>query len=154
MKLFILAPLFLLLSFSSSYAQDNSASKKVIINTDQAPSPIGPYNQSVRFGDLLFVSGQGPIDPTIKGVREGLNIEEQTDQVLKNLGAILNASGLSFEDVVKVTVYISDLENFQRFNKVYAKYFDPDTAPAREIAESKLPFNTMVEISLIAGFSN
>lgn len=126
---------------------------KTIINTDKAPAPVGPYNQSVRFGDILFVSGQIAINPTNGALPEGLSVEEETEQVMQNLEAILEEAGLSFEDALKVSVFVSDMNNYSRINGVYAKYFNEDTAPARELVEvANLPKFVQVEISLIAGF--
>ena len=126
---------------------------KTIINTDKAPAPVGPYNQSVRFGDILFVSGQIAINPTNGALPEGLSVEEETKQVMQNLKAILEEAGLSFEDALKVSVFVSDMNNYSRINGVYAKYFNEDTAPARELVEvANLPKFVQVEISLIAGF--
>ena len=127
---------------------------KKIINTDKAPAPVGPYNQSVRFGDMLLVSGQIAIDPSTGALVDG-NIEEETRQVMKNLQAILSEAGLSFEDVLKCSVFVSDMNNYSRINSVYADYFKEDTAPARELVEvANLPKFVNIEISLIAGFNN
>ena len=127
---------------------------KKIINTEKAPAPVGPYNQSVRFGDMLLVSGQIALDPATGNLVEG-SIEEETEQVMKNLEAILTEAGLSFEDVLKCSVFVSDMHNYSRINAVYAKYFNEDTAPARELVEvANLPKFVNIEISLIAGFNN
>ena len=127
---------------------------KKIINTAKAPAPVGPYNQSVRFGDMLLVSGQIAIDPSTGNLVEG-SIEEETEQVMKNLEAILTEAGLTFEEVLKCSVFVSDMHNYSRINAVYAKYFNEDTAPARELVEvANLPKFVNIEISLIAGFNN
>ena len=127
---------------------------KKIVNTEKAPAPVGPYNQSVRFGDMLLVSGQIALDPATGNLVEG-SIEEETEQVMKNLEAILTEAGLSFEDVLKCSVFVSDMHNYSRINAVYAKYFNEDTAPARELVEvANLPKFVNIEISLIAGFNN
>lgn len=127
---------------------------KKIINTEKAPAPVGPYNQSVRFGDMLLVSGQIALDPATGNLVEG-SIEEETEQVMKNLEAILKEAGLGFEDVLKCSVFVSDMHNYSRINAVYAKYFNEDTAPARELVEvANLPKFVNIEISLIAGFNN
>ena len=127
---------------------------KKIINTAKAPAPVGPYNQSVRFGDMLLVSGQIAIDPSTGNLVEG-SIEEDTEQVMKNLEAILTEAGLTFEEVLKCSVFVSDMHNYSRINAVYAKYFNEDTAPARELVEvANLPKFVNIEISLIAGFNN
>ena len=138
-----------------SFGQNQSTYMKTIINTNQAPAPVGPYNQSVRFGNMLFVSGQIAIDPSTNSLSDGLSVEAETEQVMQNLKAILEEAGLSFEDALKVSVFGSALNNYSKTNGVYAKYFQEDTAPARELVEvANLPKFVQVEISLIAGFSN
>lgn len=123
---------------------------KHIVNSDQAPEPIGPYNQAVKCGDLLFLSGQIPIDPADGNVVSG-GIREQTVQVLANLKAVLVAAGATLEDVVKTTVYLSDMTMFPEMNAVYAEYFGEEQAPARATVEvSALPKGVMVEIDLVA----
>lgn len=123
---------------------------KKIIHSAQAPEPIGPYSQAVKAGNLLFTSGQIPIDPTTGQMTQG-GIAEQTRQVMKNLKAVLNAAGASFADVVKTTVYLADLTMFTEFNAVYAEYFDEATAPARATVQvSALPKGAWVEIDLTA----
>jgi len=128
---------------------------KTIINTEKAPAPVGPYNQSVRFGDMLFISGQVAINPATGALPNGLTVEEETEQVMQNLKAILDEAGLSFEDAIKASVFVADMNNYSRINEVYSKYFNEDTAPARELVEvANLPKFVQVEISLIAGFTN
>jgi len=128
---------------------------KTIINTEKAPAPVGPYNQSVRFGDMLFISGQVAINPVTGALPNGLTVEEETEQVMQNLKAILDEAGLSFEDAIKASVFVADMNNYSRINEVYSKYFNEDTAPARELVEvANLPKFVQVEISLIAGFTN
>ncbi len=128
---------------------------KTIINTEKAPAPVGPYNQSVRFGDMLFISGQVAIDPATGALPNGLTVEEETEQVMQNLKAILDEAGLSFEDAIKASVFVADMNNYSRINEVYSRYFNEDTAPARELVEvANLPKFVQVEISLIAGFTN
>lgn len=123
---------------------------KEIINTTQAPSPVGPYNQSVKTGNLLFVSGQIAIDPA-NGELIMDDIEKETHQVMKNLSNILIAAGSSFEQVIKCSVFVTDMGNYAKINSVYATYFNEDTAPARELVEvAALPKYVNVEISLIA----
>ena len=126
---------------------------KEIINTQNAPDPVGPYNQSIRAGNTLYISGQIAINPTTgKLVTE--SIEAETDQVLRNLGAILQAAGLDYASVVKCSVFVTDMEHYGRINAVYAKYFDEATAPARELVEVRaLPKYVHVEISAIATFN-
>ena len=126
--------------------------KKQIINTSKATAPIGPYNQSVQFGNLLFTSGQIALD--LGGNLVNDNIEKETHQVFKNLRAILEASNLDFDDVIKVSIFLKNIDDFKKINTVYATYFKADIAPARETVEvAKLPKNVNIEISLIAGKS-
>ena len=123
---------------------------KQIINTNSAPSPVGPYNQAVKIGEMLFVSGQIAIDPS-SGELITHNIEEETRQVMKNLSEILKAADMSFENVLKASVFVNDMNNYGKINAVYAEYFDEDTAPARELVEvSNLPKFVNIEISVIA----
>jgi 2-iminobutanoate/2-iminopropanoate deaminase len=123
---------------------------KEIINTTNAPSPVGPYNQSTAHNGTLYVSGQIAIDPA-SGELLTRTIEEETHQVMKNLQAILKEAGLTFEDVLKCSVFVSDMNNYSRINEVYATYFQEDTAPARELVEvANLPKFVNIEISLIA----
>lgn len=122
---------------------------KLIINTDNAPAPIGPYNQSVKANGFLFMSGQVAIDPVTNTI-VAATIEEETEQVMKNLSAVLAAAGMDFGNVVKTTIFLSDMSLFQTVNEVYGKYF-PENAPAREtVAVKGLPRNVNVEISMIA----
>ena len=123
---------------------------KKIINTNQAPSPVGPYNQSILVDRTLYLSGQIAINPQT-GELVKSSIEEETHQVMKNLKAVLAEAGLSFEDVVKCSVFVKNMQNYSRINSVYGSYFDEDTAPARELVEvSALPKYVNVEISAIA----
>ncbi len=123
---------------------------KEIINTPHAPAPVGPYNQSTRWQGLLFISGQIAIDPVTNTIIQG-NIEEETHQVLRNLGAILQASGMAYKDVLKCSVFVKDMHMFSRINAVYAQYFDEATAPARELVQvAELPKFVNIEISAIA----
>lgn len=125
--------------------------KKEIVNTTQAPAPIGPYNQSVKFGNMLFVSGQIPYDEANKQLIN-TGISDETHQVMKNIGYILHESGFTFDDVVKATIFIKDMEDFSAINEVYAQYFNPDTAPARECVQvARLPRDVSIEISVICG---
>ena len=123
-----------------------------IINTGNAPAPIGPYNQSVRTGNLLFVSGQDPfIAETMELVTA--SVEAETHQVMKNLKAILNKAGLDLSNIVKASIFCKDLNDFVRINEVYGSYFN-ENYPARECVEvSRLPKDVNVEISVIAEFS-
>ena len=123
---------------------------KKIINTDQAPAPIGPYNQAVRAGQTLYVSGQIALDPQTGELLKG-SIEAETEQVMQNLKAVLKAAGADFTQVVKSSIFVADMGQFARINEVYGAYFDPDSAPARETVEvSNLPKYVNVEISVIA----
>lgn len=123
---------------------------KQLVNTPQAPLPIGPYNQAVAFNGLLFVSGQIAIDPS-SGNLVLDNIEAETRQVLQNLQAILEAGGSSLQKVLKATVFVKDMELFGRINAVYGEYFQPEFAPARELVQvTALPKYVNIEISVIA----
>jgi len=123
---------------------------KEILNTIKAPSPVGPYNQAVKTGSMLFVSGQIAINPESGELVQG-SIEDETDQVMKNLEQILMNAGMSFEHVVKASVFVKDMNLYSRINDVYAKYFDEETAPARELVEvANLPKFVNIEISVIA----
>ncbi len=123
---------------------------KKIITTPNAPAPIGPYNQAVLSGNTLYISGQTPIDPSTANLVSG-SIEEETLQVMKNLEAILIAAGATFESVVKASIFVKDMHQFKAINDVYAQFFKPETAPARETIEvANLPMFVNVEISMIA----
>jgi len=124
---------------------------KKIWNTDKAPAPVGPYNQAIQHGNTLFVSGQIAIDPS-NGELITSDIESETHQVLKNIGAILENAGTNFENIIKCSVFVSDMNLYSRINAVYAEYFNEDTAPARELVEvANLPKFVNIEISVIAG---
>ncbi|HMT52031.1 MAG TPA: Rid family detoxifying hydrolase [Saprospiraceae bacterium] len=123
---------------------------KTIVNTPDAPAPVGPYNQSVLAGNTLYVSGQIAINQAA-GTLVLDTIENETHQVMKNLGFILGASGMTFENIVKCSVFVTDMELYSRVNAVYATYFNEDTAPARELVQvANLPKYVNVEISCIA----
>jgi 2-iminobutanoate/2-iminopropanoate deaminase len=118
------------------------------ISTDKAPAAIGPYSQAVVVGNLVFTSGQIPLDPET-GAMVGETIEEQTHRVCKNLAAVLEAEGLTFENVIKTTCFLSDMANFAAFNGVYAEYFTGK--PARScVAVRDLPKGALVEVEVIA----
>ena len=122
------------------------------VSTPNAPAAIGPYSQAIRSGNLLFVSGQIPLDPASGTLVTG-GIADQTEQVLRNLGAILRAAGGSLDRVVKTTVYLADMSEFAAMNEVYGRYF-PSPAPARAtIQAARLPRDVRVEIDLIADLS-
>lgn len=123
---------------------------KKIIFTKNAPTPIGPYSQAVLLGDILYTSGQIPIDPAT-GELNTNSIKEETQLVMENLKAVLKEAGMNFTHVVKSSIFISDMDNFAKINEVYASYFDEENAPARETVEvSRLPKSVNVEISMIA----
>ena len=123
---------------------------KTIIKTTKAPAPIGPYNQAVLSDDTLYTSGQIAIDPET-GKLEISDIKVETKLVMENLKAVLKAADMNFENVIKTSIFISDMNNFSLINEVYAQYFENETAPARETVEvSNLPKYVNVEISLIA----
>ena len=123
---------------------------KKIITSKNAPSPIGPYNQAVIANGFMYISGQVGMNPkTGKIIKD--SISDETEQVMKNLSSILNEASISFENVVKTTIFLSDMNDFSLVNEVYGKYFEEDTAPARETVQvSKLPLGVNVEISMIA----
>jgi len=125
---------------------------KKIISTENAPKAIGPYSQAVQAGDLLFISGQIPLDPATSGI-VGRTAAEQSEQVFKNIGAILAAAGLGYRDVVKTTVLLKSIQDFAAVNEVYARYFT-DAYPARAAYEvGNLPKGALVEIEAIATLS-
>lgn len=124
---------------------------KTTITTEQAPAAVGAYNQATMHGNTLYVSGQIAIDPQNNELIKG-SIEDETHQVMKNLSAILHAADMDFSNVLKCSVFVSDMEMYARVNAVYASYFDSETAPARELVEvANLPKYVNVEISCIAG---
>jgi 2-iminobutanoate/2-iminopropanoate deaminase len=123
---------------------------KKIIFTEKAPAPIGPYNQAVLKGNTLYTSGQIAIDPATGELVTG-NITAETTQVMQNMKAVLEAAGMTFENVVKTSIFIMDMNDFGAINTVYASYFDEKTAPARETVQvAGLPKNVNVEIAMIA----
>lgn len=129
---------------------NNSKKKKMkkIITTTKAPAPIGPYNQAILLGNMLYTSGQIAIDPDTAELVTDC-IESETRQVMENLKAILKAADMDFENVIKTTIFVSDMNNFSKINTIYGHYFN--TAPARETVEvANLPKFANVEISVIA----
>jgi 2-iminobutanoate/2-iminopropanoate deaminase len=123
--------------------------EKQIINTSGAPAPIGPYNQAVRAGDFLFVSGQIPIDPATGELVE-TGIQDETERVMQNLAAILKEASMDFSNVVKSSIFLTDMKQFALVNEVYGRYFT-ENAPARETVQvAALPKFVNVEISVIA----
>ena len=118
------------------------------ISTDKAPCAIGPYSQAIAVGNMLYTSGQIPINPESGNV-EATDIVGQTEQIMKNLGAVLSAAGSSFEKAVKTTCFLADMADFAAFNEVYAKYFT--TCPARScVAVKTLPKNVLAEVEVVA----
>ena len=129
---------------------------KQIIRTDKAPSPVGPYNQAVAAsGEMLFVSGVIALDPqTGEFVGEG-DVSVQTKQVMDNIAAVLEVSGAKFQNVVKTSVFLADMNDFSQVNFIYAQYFSEETAPARAYVEvSRLPKDVLVEIECIAAIDS
>ncbi len=129
---------------------------KKIIRTENAPAPVGPYNQAIAAaGKMLFVAGQIALDPKTGAIVGEGDVTKQTEQVMANLEAILVAGGASFADVVRTTVFLADMNDFAAVNAVYAKYFDEATAPARACVQvSRLPKDVLVEIDCIAVVSD
>ena len=124
--------------------------KKEIISTSQAPSAIGPYNQSIKINNTLYISGQIPLVPKTMELVSG-NIEEETHQVMKNLESIIKKAKMSFKNVVKSTIYLDNMKNFPKVNNVYGSYFEKGDEPAREtVAVRSLPKGVRIEISMIA----
>lgn len=124
--------------------------EKKVIRTDNAPAPIGPYNQAIQYGDMLFVSGQIAIDPETGDLIQG-DIQEETHMVMKNLKAVLNEAGMDFSNIIKSSIFIMDMGQFAQINEAYAQYFDADP-PARETVQvAGLPKGVNVEISVVAG---
>ena len=126
---------------------------KKVIETKNAPAPIGPYNQAILSGNTLYISGQIPMDPKTNDLVSG-NIKMETKQSMENLAAILKAADMTFENVVKSAIFLKDMNQFSEVNEVYGSYFDAATAPARETVEvANLPKFVNVEISMIAVIS-
>lgn len=123
---------------------------KKIINTKKAPAPIGPYNQAILSGNTLYTSGQIALNPETMELVLG-DIKTETKQVMENIKAVLAAAEMTFENVIKTSIFISNMNNFSKINEVYATYFDEATAPARETVEvANLPKFVNVEVSMIA----
>lgn len=125
---------------------------KSVICTNSAPAPVGPYNQAIAAsGQMIFVAGQIALDPVTGGLIGEGDVAQQTEQVMANLKAVLDAAGASFEDVVKTTVFLKDMNDFAAMNAIYGKYFNDLTAPARACVEvARLPKDVLVEIDCIA----
>ncbi|WP_417360484.1 Rid family detoxifying hydrolase [Galbibacter sp.] len=123
---------------------------KQIINTDKAPAPLGPYNQAVLAGDTLYISGQIAINPTTNELIT-TGVEDEAKLVMENLKAVLTAASMTFENVVKSSIFLNDMADFAKINTIYGSYFNEQTAPAREtVAVQTLPKHVNVEISMIA----
>jgi len=122
---------------------------KTIISTDQAPQAVGPYSQAVEANGFLFISGQIPINPATGLIIEG-EISAQTEQVMLNIGGILDEAGYSFKDVVKCTCLLDDMENFKAMNEVYSRYFTSEQPARAAFGVVKLPLGVMIEIEAIA----
>jgi len=143
----LLYPLFIYL-FGAVLAQATSVEKKVI-STSDAPQAIGPYSQALKVGNTLYLAGQIALDPETNRMVEG-GIEAQTHRVLQNLGAVLNAAGFSFSDVVQAQVFLANLNDYKAMNSIYAEYFNK-APPARAVVEAaKIPKGTLVEIMMVA----
>ena len=123
---------------------------KTIIYTDKAPKAIGPYSQAVELNGLLFISGQIPIDPSTAKFVEG-GIKEQTEQVMKNIGAILAEAGYTYADVIKSTCLLSDMDNFAAMNEVYGRYYTENSPARAAYSVVRLPMGALIEIETIAG---
>jgi len=124
--------------------------KKIIINTKNAPAPIGPYNQAIKIDNMLFISGQIAIDPFNNKLVES-SIKDETHQVMKNLSAILEEADMNFTNVVKTTIFLSDMSYFKEVNIIYGSYLKDGEEPAREtVAVKTLPKEVNIEISMIA----
>ncbi len=126
-------------------------SSKQVIKTSQAPEPVGPYNQAIKAGNFIYCSGQIAIDPISNEISYLGDIEKETFQVLKNLSAVLNAGGAKLEDVIKTTIFLTDLNHFQIVNKIYSEFFKTEMPPARACVEvSSLPKGVSIEIDCVA----
>tara|TARA_B110000444_G_scaffold162328_1_gene151667 strand:- start:1538 stop:2023 length:486 start_codon:yes stop_codon:yes gene_type:complete len=147
MKIYIY--ILLVLFCINTYSQNQM---KKIINTSNAPAPVGPYNQAILIDGTLYMSGQVALDVESKLMVRG-TIEEETEKVMQNIMAILEEVNFTFENVIKTTIFITDMGNFSKINKSYAKFFNEATAPARETVEvSALPLEARIEISVIAKY--
>ncbi|MEK6725513.1 MAG: RidA family protein [Deltaproteobacteria bacterium] len=123
--------------------------KKEVISTDKAPKAIGPYSQAIRAGGFIFVSGQIPLSPDSGEVVTG-DIETQTERVLKNISAVLESAGSSMEDVVKTTVFLTDMTDFSKFNECYARFFTRNKPARATVEASRLPRDVRLEIDAVA----
>jgi len=123
--------------------------EKKIINTINAPAPIGPYNQAIMIDDILYISGQVCIDPVTNNLKNN-DLQEETHQVMANLKAILQAADMGFNNVVKTTIFLTDMNRFSELNEIYGKYFESDFPTRETVQVSALPKFVNVEISMIA----
>lgn len=138
------------MALATSVAYAAEVDKKEVVASPNAPKASGPYSQAIRYGNLVFLSGQLPIDPKAGQPSKG-TIEEQTKLVLENLKAVLEAAGMTFSNVLATTCFLKNMDDFPKFNAVYGTYF-PENPPARATVEvARLPKDVLVEISLIAG---
>jgi 2-iminobutanoate/2-iminopropanoate deaminase len=145
----------LLLFFGKVYRNNSFGENPMtrqVIRTDNAPAPVGPYNQAIAAtGQLVFVAGQIPLDPKTGEIVGDSDVAKQTEQVMANLEAILTAAGAKMQDVVKTSVFLADMNDFAAMNQVYARYFDEASAPARACVQvARLPKDVLVEIECIA----
>lgn len=126
--------------------------RRKVIHTESAPAPVGPYNQAIAAnGQMIFVSGQIPLEPSTGEIVGANDVVKQTEQVMANLEAVLAAAGAKAEDIVKTTVFLADMNDFAAMNQVYARYFNAESAPARACVQvSRLPKDVLVEIECIA----
>ena len=126
-------------------------SSQIPIKTDAAPDPVGPYNQAIRAGNFIYCSGQIAINPNSNNIDSLGDIKGETTQVLNNLKAVLTAGGASLEDVIKTTIFLTDLNNFQIVNEIYSEFFQNEPSPARACVEvSSLPKGVLIEIDCVA----
>ena len=126
-------------------------STPIPIKTNAAPNPVGPYNQAIKAGDFIYCSGQIAINPSSNKIECLGDIKGETIQVLKNLKAVLTASGANLEDVIKTTIFLTDLNNFQTVNDIYSEFFQNEPSPARACVEvSSLPKGVLIEIDCVA----
>jgi 2-iminobutanoate/2-iminopropanoate deaminase len=139
-----------MIHFTKDRMHERRVGMKTIISTPDAPKAIGPYSQAVRYGDLLFVSGMLGMNPKT-GELAGTDIESQAVRILENLKAVIEAAGMTLQNVLKSTVFLKDMNDFAKFNEIYGRYF-PDAPPARETVQvAKLPRDAAIEISVICG---
>jgi 2-iminobutanoate/2-iminopropanoate deaminase len=123
--------------------------RKQVIHTSEAPAALGPYSQAVRVGDLVFLSGQIPLDPVSGNIVEG-DIVAQTRRVMENLGAVLRAAGVGFSEVVKTTIFLADLGHFTKMNEIYGSYFTSEPPARATVQVGALPRGVLIEIDMIA----